>query len=222
PQQLLTLSAMALAVPAHDPQVSVAAMLGGAALGTAVGVGWASSDPDPVRALGLHSGAYWGFGLTSLTMAYTYAFGTLDDDRIPQVMLAGADLGAAIGYGLPALLPVSQDQISMANAGGFVGAGAAFGFVALTSRIIWYPPHAVAAVVGGAGIVGGTLGVVLANRFEQVPEVPVAASLIHTRRVRGAPGRPRVQLAVPVPRVFVLPDASDRVAVGIDLVNQAF
>ncbi|MCK6504102.1 hypothetical protein L6R53_11990 [Myxococcota bacterium] len=211
-QELVTFNLVAAGALAEDEHVTGAALLGGAALGTGLGAAWALSDPDPVRTLGLHSGAFWGFGLTTCAMAYTYSFDRLED-RVPLVMAGGADLGAGLGYALTSVLPVSAQQVRGVNAGGAIGAGAAYGFAAMTSRLIWYTPHSVAAIVGGAGLAGGVVGGVLATRFDGAGGLPVSTALLSTQ------GR-RVHLSVPVPRSFPVPGEPDAVAWGLDLVNQ--
>lgn len=211
-QELVTFNLVSVAALSDDEHVTGAALLGGAALGTGLGTAWALSDPDPVRTLGLHSGAFWGFGLTTCAMAYTYSFDRLED-RVPLVMAGGADLGAGLGYALTSVLPVTAQQVRGVNAGGFIGAGAAYGFAAMTSRLIWYTPHSVAAIVGGAGLAGGVVGGVLATRFDGAGGLPVSSALLSTR------GR-RVHLSMPLPRTFPVPGEPDAVAWGVDLVNQ--
>lgn len=212
-QQLVTANALALAALAEDEKASGWGIIGGGVLGTGLGVAWALSEPDPVRTLGFHSGALWGFGLATLATGYAYKFDALEE-KVPLVMAGGADLGAGIGYLLPVLLPVRADHIRMANAGGFIGAGVTFAFINLTSNIIWYTPHSVAAIVGGAGLAGGALGVALAERMN-TPRLPVAAGMFEAH---GA----TVRLALPVPRAFPVPGQPGDVAWGVNLVDQQF
>lgn len=211
-QELVTFNLMALAAQAEDERTTGAALIGGAAIGTGLGLAWALNDPDPARALGLQSGAFWGTGLAAVGLGYTYSFDRLDE-RVPLALAGGADLGAGLGYALTALLPVTPHHVQMINAGGVIGAGAALGFTSMTANLIWYTPHSVAAAIGGAGLAGGALGAVLATRFEQAEGLPMTGSLLHKD------GR-HLRLSVPTPRAFAVPGEPDAVAWGFDLVNQ--
>lgn len=142
-------------------------MMFGAGVGAGVGALWTLQDPDPAASLGMQWGAYWGTGLGFAVMAYTYAFDELHEDSIYPMALA-ANLGALGGWTLTRGLGLSRHDVRMFNAGALVGGLGAFGFAWITSNIVWYTEHGVAAFVTGATVAGGLTGVAL-NRWLITP-----------------------------------------------------
>lgn len=212
-QELFTFNGVMVGLQTDDERDVGLGILGGAALGSGLGLAWALHDPEPTQALALHSGAFWGLGLTAVGLSYAYAWEG-GEPGVFLVLAGGADLGAALGFGLASALPLTENQLRMANAGGFLGAGGALLFVQSSAQIIWYSPHSVAAIVGGAGLVGGTLGLVIATRFD-APRVPVAGSLL---QAEGG----RVHLALPLPRPMAVPGSRDQTGWGFLLIDQGF
>lgn len=215
PQQLLTFTGAALGATSGETEPVGLGIMAGAAAGTGFGLLWALNDPDPSVALATHSGAFWGLGLTVVGISYGYGWDGIDADDRPLALAGGADLGAVLGFGLASALPVTEDQLRMANVGGLVGAGGAFLFTQSSNRIIWYTPHSVAAIVGGAGLVGGAVGVVVASQLERAPALPVGSSALEARGGR-------VRISVPLPRPMAVPGTRDAPGWGLFLVDQEF
>lgn len=195
-----------------------AGILVGGLAGTGLGVAWNLAGPDPAVTLGLESGAAWGLGLTVAGLSWSYAWDRVDYDDVPVVLVVATDIGAAVGVAATALLPIDRGQLTYLNAGGALGAGLAYAFARTTSGVVWYAPHDVAALVGGAGVVGGALGFVLATRLDRVPALPVGQALL-----RVEDGRPA--FALPMPRVALVdgqPGVDGRLGLQVALVDQAF
>lgn len=184
----------------------------GSLAGTGAGLAWALSGPDHADALGFHSGAYWGLGLSALGLSYGYGFDQLEH---PELVLAAGSAGmAGVGLASAHLLKMRPGQIRAINTGGATAALASGGFVWMTAKIIWYTPHSVAAIVGGSSLVGGALGLALDGAVApQIGSSPSGA-LLH---LEGG----RLGLGLPIPRAIPLPHDPSRFVLGLSLIDQS-
>ncbi len=212
PQSLGLLAGGVLGSQVTDGDNPFGGMIGGSLVGTGAGLAWALSGPDHAEALAFHSGAYWGLGLSALGLSYGYGFDQLES---PELVLAAGSAGmAGIGLASAHLLKMRPGQIRAINTGGATAALATGGFVWMTSRIIWYTPHGVAAIVGGSSLVGGALGFALDGAVApQLGSSPNGA-LLH---LEGG----RLGLGLPMPRAIPLPQDPSRFVLGLSLIDQS-
>lgn len=201
---------VALASEDSDTHVFWGIFAGGVA-GTAAGYALAARDPDPGRAAGVHSGAFWGLGLGLTVLSASYA---LDEGEAPVYWLQGfTDLGAGVGWLLSGPAGLDQAAWRALDAGGMLGAGAGFLFVVVLQDVIWFTPAAVSWTVGGAGALGGAVGL-LAHRYAgSVREARPGGLAL----VGGTWGD--LHLGTPMPRPRLQPGSSGW---ELDLVRVAF
>lgn len=212
PQSLGMLVGGVLGSQLTDGDTPFGGMIGGSLVGTGAGLAWALSGPDHAEALAFHSGAFWGLGLSALGVSYGYGFDQLES---PELILAAGSAGlAGIGLGSAHLLKMRPNQIRAINTGGATAALATGGFVWMTSKIIWYTPHGVAAIVGSSSLVGGALGFALDGSVDPKLGTSRSGALLH---VEGG----RLGLGLPMPRAIPLPEDPTRFVLGLSLIEQS-
>ncbi len=183
----------------------------GVAAGSVAGYLRASRGADRDLSLALQSGAFWGLGLGLSALTFTYGWERLQGGSLLPLVLA-CDIGAAGGWALARATGATREDLRLWNLGGALGAFSAYGFAWLTSRVIWYTPHGVAAFITVSGLAGAALAILLPRRLGRPRSVPVANALISGQRG---------ELALSLPAPTALPSAGG-VQLGMSLVDYRF
>lgn len=164
----------------------------GVGVGAATGILLSRTDLDPGDSLAIQSGAVWGTGLVGAVLVFAEVDSGPDGIAVPLV--AGADLGAALGWVLAERLDISRRQLAYFDLGGVLGAGGGLLILAIATGNNDLSPQVGATVVTGTAITGAVLAAGLSDGEGRSRPVVAHAALW------GRPGDLHLSLPLPSAR----------------------
>lgn len=164
----------------------------GVGLGAATGILLARTDPDPTDALAIQTGALWGTGLVGAGLVFAEVDSGPDGVVVPLV--AGADLGAALGWVLADRMDLGRRQLAFFDLGGVLGAGGGLLILAIASDSNDVSPQVGSVLVTGTAVTGAVLAAWLSEGEGRSRPVVAHAALW------GRPGDLHLSLPMPSAR----------------------